>query len=115
MKENNLKEVLALKLEHEFSKFIENIIKNYTPEEIVKNSYKITVREQLKDEILSRDLTENQMRALLKNDNVLDELYEDWLDEDSRLGEILENSIDTTLDIIEANFNKIKSNRDRER
>lgn len=108
-------QLLKIKLENEFSKYADNIIKNYTPEQILKKSYETTVKEQLKDEITNRDLSKEQIRALLKTDNLLDEFYNDWLDEDSRLGEILENSIDTTLDIVETNFNKVKNNRNIER
>lgn len=115
MKNEDLKELLSIKLEQEFSRFKEKIIKDYTPKEIVEKSYEIAVKGQIKNEILYRNLDEYQIRALLKSDGILNEVYDEWLSEDSRLGEVLENSIDTTLDIIEANFSKVKSNRERER
>lgn len=115
MERFDLRDLLTMKLEQELMNFTQRIIQEYTPEQITKKAYEIAVKEQIKDEIINKDLSEYQIRALLKSDGIIDEVYDEWLSEDSRLGEVLENSIDTTLDIIEANFSKVKSNRERER
>ena len=107
--------LLNTKLGKEISTLKEKMLHKFTAEEIFERAYEIAVKEQIKDEILFRDLTETQLMALLKSDNILDEFYNDWLGEDTRLGKILENSIDITLDIMEANFCKIKSHKIKER
>ena len=111
--ENELsKDILNKEIDQDLYKYKQNIMRNNPPEQIIKMSYEIAVKEQIADEIKSRDLEQTEIKALLKEDNLLDDFYAEWMKEDTRLGEILENSIDEKLGSLVDEFEKnIKKKR----
>ena len=73
-----LNNMLALKLQNEFSKYTQDLINNKTSQEIVMKSYETTVKEGYIDLFSYKDLEKDEIKALLKEENILDSLYDDW-------------------------------------
>ena len=72
------------------------------------------MKEQIKDELKYRNYDINELKALNKKYDVLEEFYQDWVSGDGRLGEILENTIDDTIEIIADNYAKEKRIKQQE-
>lgn len=98
---NQLKEKNSLdeKLDNEFTSFCENA-KTKSPQEILNSAYEITVKEEIKDSLKSMELYPLEVSALLKQKDILSEFYHDWLNVDTSLGEVLENSIQESLAMV---------------
>ena len=112
-KEIKLKTEFIEKVEQEYSNLKEKLEKK-SPKEIISKSYELVVKEQIKDELKYRNYGINELKALNKKYDVLEEFYQDWLSADGRLGEILENSIDDTIEIIVDNYAKEKRIKQQE-
>lgn len=93
--QNSLEE----KLEKEFKDFY-NKTKTKSPDEIMQSSYEITVKEEIKNNLKDMNLYPLEVKALLKQNDILNEFYHDWLDVDTPLGEILENSIEESIAMV---------------
>lgn len=98
---NQLKEKNSLdeKLDNEFTSFCENV-KTKSPQEILNSAYEITVKEEIKDSLKSMDLYPLEVSDLLKQKDILSEFYHDWLNVDTPLSEVLENSIQESLAMV---------------
>ena len=112
-KEIKLKTEFIEKVEQEYSNLKEKLEKK-SPKEIISKSYELVVKEQIKDELKYRNYGINELKALNKKYDVLEEFYQDWLSADGRLGEILENSIDDAIEIIVDNYAKEKRIKQQE-
>lgn len=112
-KEIKMKTEFIEKVEQEYSNFKEKLEKK-SPKEIISKSYELVVKEQIKDELKYRNYDINELKALNKKYDVLEEFYQDWLSADGRLGEILENTIDDTIEIIADNYAKEKRIKQQE-
>ncbi len=104
--QNSLEE----KLEKEFKDFY-NKTKTKSSDEIMQYAYEITVKEEIKNNLKDMDLYPLEVKALLKQNDILNEFYHDWLNVDTPLGEILENSIEESIAMVTRYY---KSN-DKER
>lgn len=93
------KNSLNNKLDNEFASFCENT-KTKSPQEILNSAYEITVKEEIKDSLKSMELYPLEVSALLKQKDILSEFYHDWLNVDTPLGEVLENSIQESLAMV---------------
>lgn len=106
-----LKDKLCEKVEQELKNFKEDL-KSKSPEEIIDNSYKLVCMMETKDYLLyDREYSNFELRTLLKNSNLLEECYDDWLSCDGHFREALEYSIDDTIDIIRDNAVKKERNK----
>lgn len=96
-----LKEQVKLeeKLENEFKHFCSKT-KTKSPDEIIQSAYEITVKEEIKDSLKNMDLFPLEVKALLKQKDILNEFYHDWLNVDTPLGEVLENSIEESIAMV---------------
>ena len=109
-----LNNMLALKLQNEFSKYTQDLINNKTPQEIVMKSYETTVKEGYIDLFSYKDLEKDEIKALLKEENILDSLYDDWIKSDGCLWEQIENVADISVERIKDNYHK-EQRKQRER
>ena len=87
------------KLDTEFTDFCKEI-KNKSVEEIFNSAYEITVKEELKDRLKNMELYPLEVNILLQQENILNEFYHDWLNVDTPLGEVLENSIEESIAMV---------------
>ena len=111
---DKLKQKLVYKLEQEYKDFCERM-KQKTKEELIQSAYEIVVKEEIRDEIKNyTNLDSFKLKALIKHRDIIDEIYWQWKKEDSRLGEVLENSINETIEIIVEDYEKKKSEKDNE-
>ncbi len=104
-KEQRLKMELNEKVEQEYATFKKDL-EQKSPKEIIEKAYELVVKEQIKDELKEKNLIENELKALLKEKDLLSECYEDWKDSDGKLGEIISYTIDDTIELIEQEYNK---------
>ena len=95
----HIKNSLDEKLDNEFTSFCENA-KTKSPQEILNSAYEITVKEEIKDSLKSMDLYPLEVSDLLKQKDILSEFYHDWLNVDTPLSEVLENSIQESLAMV---------------
>ena len=108
MNYDDLKEMLMKKVEQEQFNYKQNLIKNYTPEEIIKEAYEINFREQIKDILDSKMLGRQEIKVLLKTDNVIGKLYDYWERSEGNIWEMLEDRVDEKLDKIVLEYQKNK-------
>ena len=110
---DGLKQKLFTKLEQELKNFKEKL-KQKTADEIIESAYELTVKEEIVGEIKEKNLDKDELKALLKEDNLLSEFYEDWRNSDGRLGEEISYTMDDTIDIVVKEYEKEKNIKNKE-
>lgn len=96
------------RLEHEFNMFKE-ICLYKTKEEILNSAYEIAVKEEIVGSFGSNIYEEEQYLALLEEDNMLENIYQDWMNAESGIHIPIEESIDFYLNEIEEKYTKLES------
>ena len=76
---NNQNQALSQKLELEYKQFL-NSLKNLSLEEIINKSYEVTIKSFLIDALNDKDLLPEELKILLTTDDLVDNLYKEWLD-----------------------------------
>ncbi len=104
-KEQKLKMDLNEKVEQEYASFKKEL-EQKSPKEIIEKAYELVVKEQIKEELKEKNLTGDELKALLKEKDLLSECYEDWRNSDGRLGEVISYTIDDSIEIIEQEYKK---------
>lgn len=104
---------LNKKLNDEFETYKKKVIKK-SPEEIINTAYELTVKEEIKDLLTFMNLDDREVKMLLKENNLLDYFYEDWLDTDVPLSDSIEMTIEDSLINLTKFYNR-KNNSNRER
>ena len=92
-------------LESEFDDFKEDIIQK-SKKEIFDRAYEITAKMEIKDLIKHMNLHRAEKEMLILQDNILDDIYQDWLKDDTPLGSSMENSIERSIDILTKHIGK---------
>lgn len=99
---------LLQKLERELKKY-KAYIKEQGVDFAIDKAYELTVKQEIIDCIAyDSDLSKEQIKALLKFDNVLDEFYDEWLNTDGNLREHLNYSVNKSVEHITDDFKKEK-------
>ena len=101
--ELNLDEGLYNKLDNELKEFHGNLLEK-GKEEILNSAYEITVKEQIRDILKEMNLHEVEKEILFLRDDLLTELYQDWLHHDSSLRDPITDSVDKSISTILRNF-----------
>lgn len=104
-KEQKLKMDLNEKVEQEYANFKKEL-EQKSPKEIIEKAYELVVKEQIKDELKEKNLVEDELKALIKEKDLLSECYEDWRNSDGRLGDVISYTIDNTIELIEQEYKK---------
>ncbi len=109
----NTDNALDYLLEKEFEKFKENMMKK-SKEEIFDSAYEITVKKEIKDELKYMNLHRAEKEMLTLQDDILNEFYYDWLNEDTPLVDsmkpCIEESVSTLTKYIGQRFNLSRNN-----
>lgn len=92
-------------LESEFDDFKEDMIQK-SKKEIFDRAYEITAKMEIKDSIKHMNLHRAEKEMLILQDNILDDIYQDWLKDDTPLGSSMENSIERSIDILTKHIGK---------
>lgn len=101
--EIDLDSALSVKLAKEYRKFIRNLF-SLNKREIINRSYEITVKEQIKDILKEMNLHELEKEVLFLRDDLLAELYQDWIHYDATLKEPITDSVDKSISTILRNL-----------
>lgn len=86
---DDLKDMLMKKIDQELFNYKQNLIKNYTSEEIIQEAYKINFKEQIRDIIDSSMIGRQEIKVLLKTENIIDKLYDYWEHSDGSIWGLL--------------------------
>lgn len=108
MNYDQLKDMLIKKIDQELFVYKQNLIKNCTPKEIIDEAYKINFKEQIRDIIDSSMLGRNEIKVLLKTENVLDKVYDYWESSDGNIWEQLEDKVNEKIENMTIEFQKRK-------
>lgn len=92
----NLDEVLERKLERELNCFKKEL-KRLPKEKVIEKAYELVCKEEIKEELKYMELHEIEKEMLILQDDVLSEFYKDWLDDDTPLGESMQNTIGESI------------------
>ncbi|MCG4662402.1 DUF3848 domain-containing protein [[Clostridium] innocuum] len=93
MNEQQLKQQLNEKLQKEYDDFIERL-KSLPPEQIIESSYEKVFKEEFMTTVQYKDLSKQEIKALLKMDYPLDSLYQEWLKNDLSYIPLIEDTVD---------------------
>ncbi len=105
---DKLKDLLMKKIDQELFNYKQNLIKNCTPEEIIQEAYEINFKKQIRDIIDSSILGRNEIKVLLKADNVLGKLYDYWEYSDGNIWGQLEDKVDEKIGKMTMDYEKKK-------
>ena len=108
-----LKQKLIEKLDKELQEY-KGYLRQKSPEEIIESAYQLTVKTLIIGEMSEKNLDYYELKALIKQKDLLAEFYEDWRNSDGRLGENISFEMDNSIKIIvdRALTEKVKNNRD---
>ena len=96
MKEK-LKAKLIDKLELEYNNYVKRL-KELSNIMIIENAYQLVTKREIADYIEHElNLSTREMQLFLKNDNVLNKVYNNWLKQDGNYSELLQFPVDITL------------------
>ena len=109
-----LKQKLIEKLDKELQEY-KGSLRQKSPNEIIESAYQLTVKTLIIGEMSEKNLDYYELKALIKQKDLLAEFYEDWRNSDGRLGENISYEMDNSIKIIvdRAVAEKIKNNRER--
>ena len=99
-------------LEREFNHFKKGL-KKLSKGKIIEKAYELVCKEEIKEELKYMELHDAEKEMMIIQGNILEEFYRDWLDEDSTLGESMQNSIGESLAMLTRYMGKKKYPRER--
>ena len=101
--EESLRDKLIDKLEEEQEKYL-NEMKAMGADEILKKVYEINARQEILDYVSYANIEPKEMKALLNTDNLIDRMYDRWIDYDGNFYEVLEYPIEEEIERISDEF-----------
>ena len=103
-----MEDKLYQKLENELKDFKTKMKENGV-DYAIDRAYELTTTQEIIDSIeFDHDLSNTQINALLSRENILDELYDDWLSFDGNMRENINYSVDESLNLITDEYKKDK-------
>ncbi len=93
MEEKNLTALLSEKMQSEQDQFKGWLLKQ-TPEEILRNTYQYTVKEDILFSFDALELTDEQARALLSSPAPLDDVYKEFLKRETGYMDIIRDCVE---------------------
>lgn len=114
MNEMDIRKKLYEKMQNEYNDFIEEM-KNNEPQFIVNNAYQIVIKEELVAMFYpeSEQYVIDEIKALNKTKNPLEELYQGWMDSDAGIHSVLEDNVSDTIEEIQKEQREKKKDRER--
>lgn len=114
MNEMDIRKKLYEKMQNEYNDFIEEM-KNNEPQFIVNNAYQIVIKEELVAMFYpeSEQYDIDEIKALNKAKNPLEELYQGWMDSDAGIHSVLEDNVSDTIEEIQKEQREKKKDRER--
>jgi len=105
-----LKIELIQKINQELYDFKEDLLQKNS-KEVIECAYELVCKQEISD-YLSYDkyYTRPELEALLNSKIILSQAFNEWLDSDGKLGEMLEYSTDDCIDLIVNDYKEEKQN-----
>ena len=107
-----LKDKLINKIEQELSDYKKDLINNKTPEEIIECSGETVLKEDIRDILDCSILGRNEIKVLLKTDNVIDKIYSKCVEKENTALDTLRDNVQDSIDDISKQYQR---NRGKER
>ena len=101
--EESLREELIAKLEKEQKEYLDRL-KEKGVDEVIKNVYEISARQEILDYIAYGNIDPKDVKALLKTEHILGRMYDEWLSFDGNFYEALEYPVDREIERISDEF-----------
>lgn len=95
-----LAEKFEEKVNNDYDEFLKKMRKLGT-DEIIENAYEISIKLIIKDILLEKYLTADEVKLLLKCGNVIDVCYDKWIDMEEDFGDVIELAIDKKIEDLE--------------
>ena len=107
---------LYKKLENELKDF-KVLIREKGVDYAIDRAYELTSKQEIIDYIqYDIDMSKTDIKALITRENLLDELYAEWLETDGNMREHIGYSIDNALDLIRSDYlDSVKKNKNYDR
>lgn len=105
---------LIKKLEKEYENFISKI-KDTGVDTAINNSYEIVIKQAIIDYISCEEIDNNELQALLKKDNLLNELYNEWMRTDCNIYTTVGEVVEERIEEIANEYAEKKKDKGRER
>ena len=106
--DNALESMLEREIKH-FKKGLKKLPKG----KIIDKAYELVCKEEIKEELKYMELHESEKEMMLIQGDILDEFYKDWLNEDTQLGESMQNSISDSIGMLTRYMGKMRGTRGR--
>ena len=103
---------LETMLEREFNHFKKGL-KKLPKGKIIEKAYELVCKEEIKEELKYMELHDAEKEMMIIQGDILDEFYHDWLNEDSNLGESMQNSIGNSLAMLTRYMGKMRGQKER--
>lgn len=102
------KDRLQQKLEQELNDY-KSYVKEQGVDFAIDKAYELTVKQEIIDCLIyDNNFTKEQITALLKCDNILEQCYDEWLKSDGNLRETLNFVVDDRVELIIDDYQKKK-------
>lgn len=108
----NLRDKLEQKVDKEYDNFIENF-KSKGVDFLVENAYEVVTKQEIRDYLIFSRFDEKELKALIKSEDILDDLYSEWLHADGNLYESLEHVIQERVGEFKDKFDKEMQKKDK--
>lgn len=105
-----LKDKVIIKITNQYNDFISELYK-LSPEEIVNRANEKTIKEEIIYYLQAIDYSPKQYEAMLKDEDLLSELYFEWTSSNEDFYEILEAPIDKYINLLQER-NRINRSKD---
>ena len=114
--EEKLRNELSIKLEKEFSLYKKEL-SNKTKDKIINKSYETAIKQEISSLFFPEDekFDIDELKVLNKEKNLLDTLYDGWMDCDVNISEFLEENVNETINDIMVDFKQRHKNKSQER
>ncbi len=103
---------LETMLEREFNHFKKGL-KKLPKGKIIDKAYELICKEEIKEELKYMELYDEEKKMMLIQGDILDEFYKDWLNEDTQLGESMQNSISESIGMLTRYMGKMRGQKER--
>ena len=90
---------LQKKLELDYRDFIDELKKERV-DVIIERAYEVVIKQSLIDYLLAKDMDSDDVKALLQKGNLLDILYDEWMESDEELYALYQEQEDYYYDNI---------------
>lgn len=101
------------KVVKEYNDFIDNL-KQLSPNQIIDKAYEKICKEEFVYKLENKNLSETELKAILKSPNFLSECYEEWLGSDGNFNELLEYSMENAIEQLVNDFKQETKEKNKE-